>query len=92
MPCTPFDLGNGVTGIACTRGSSRKRCKECGANASKLCDYPLRGKSAGRTCDANLCARCAVNVGPDRDYCGVHARVAAKAEQLPLTERAESEG
>ncbi len=87
MPCTPIDLGNGVTAIVCTRGQRSKRCKECGARASILCDYPLRGKAAGRTCDAALCTRCAVNVGRDRDYCGPHARIAQRApqsEQLDL--------
>jgi hypothetical protein len=87
MTCRTFDLGNGVTGIACTR-ERRKRCKECGATGDRLCDYPLRGKAAGRTCDVRLCSRCAVVVGPDRDYCPPHARLAAKGEQqqLPLTE------
>lgn len=84
MTCRPIDLGNGVTGWACTRGSS-ERCQECGGRASKLCDYPLRGAKAGKTCDAKLCARCAVNVAPDRDYCGPHARLAAK-QQASRTE------
>jgi len=78
MTCRPLNRGNGVTGWACSRG---ERCKECGGRASKLCDYPLRGGKAGKTCDAALCAKCAVNVGPDRDYCLPHARVAAKQVQ-----------
>lgn len=82
MTCRPFDLGNGVTGIACTRGASRRRCKECGRTASKQCDYPLRGKAAGRTCDVYLCASCAVSSGPDRDYCPPHSR--APQQELEL--------
>jgi hypothetical protein len=88
MTCRFIDLGNGVTGIVCTRGERAKRCKACGDRASRQCDFPLRGKATGRTCDANLCERCAVVVGPDRDYCPPHARLAAKGEQqqLPLNE------
>lgn len=81
MPCRTINLGNGATAIVCTRGERRHRCKECGHAASRQCDYPLRGKASGRTCSAYLCARCAVVVGPDRDYCPPHARLAAKGEQ-----------
>lgn len=80
MTCSRIDLGNGVTGWACSRGARTKRCKECGRRASKLCDYPLRGPKADKTCDANLCDRCAVNVGPDRDYCQTHARLSKQQE------------
>lgn len=85
MTCRPFNLGNGVTGWACSRGEPAKRCKECGARASKLCDYPLSGSKAGKTCDVNLCSRCAVSVGPDLDYCPVHSRVRAKQAQQART-------
>ena len=30
---------------------------------SKLCDYPLRGARAGKTCDAKLCSAHATAVG-----------------------------
>jgi|GEM_PF-3887033 len=60
--------------IFCSRGANRRRCKECGARASKLCDYPLSGKHEGKTCDVLLCARCAVSVRRNRDYCPAHAR------------------
>lgn len=82
MTCRRIGLGSGITAIACTRGERPQRCKECGARASRLCDYPLTGRKAGKTCDANLCDRCAVNVGADRDYCGVHGRV-SKQQKLP---------
>jgi hypothetical protein len=88
MPCIPINLGNGVTGIVCTRGERAKRCKACGDRASRQCDFGLTARAAGRTCDVHLCERCAVVVGPERDYCPPHARLAAKGEQqqLPLTE------
>lgn len=72
MICHDMDLGNGVRAIVCTRGS-RKKCA-CGGPASKLCDFPLSGEKAGKTCDTAMCDRCAVNVGPDRDYCQPHFR------------------
>ena len=84
MPCIPIDLGNGATAIVCTRERA-KRCKECGAAASRQCDFPLRGRAAGRTCSAYLCERCAVRTTAGLDYCPPHARIAAKGEQLPLT-------
>lgn len=77
MTCRPLNFGNGVTGWACSRG---ERCKECGGRAIKLCDYPLAGRKVGKTCDAKLCGRCAVNVGPDRDYCPAHSRVSKQQE------------
>jgi len=32
----------------------------------------------GKTCDAKLCSSCATEVGPDRHYCGPHARIGQK--------------
>lgn len=57
--------------------SSRKTCSSCGRPANKLCDYPVqrRGAAPG-TCDRPICSACAVKVGPDKDYCGAHARIA----------------
>lgn len=78
MPCRPLDLGNGVTGFACSRGERTKPCVECGRASNKLCDGELRGKMQGKTCDRPLCARCAIKVGPDKDLCHAHARVAGK--------------
>ena len=82
MPCTPFDLGGGVTGIACTRGRRPDPCSVpgCGRPSSRLCDYPLVPLEVGKdpkTCDAKLCPRCAVKVGPNSDYCPAHARLTA---------------
>jgi hypothetical protein len=43
MPCETIRDANGrVIGIACSRGSRRKRCK-CGRQSTKLCDFPLKG-------------------------------------------------
>lgn len=79
MGCDPFKFkladGTEVTGIACSRGRQSKPCTECGGRSTKLCDFPLRGPKAGKTCDAALCGRCAVKRGADVDYCPPHARL-----------------
>jgi hypothetical protein len=68
--------------VICTRGQRAKSCKGCAGRADLLCDYPLRGKKEGKTCDAPICKRCAVVQGEpadDRQYCPTHARITAKA-------------
>lgn len=77
MGCRTIDLGGGVTVIACDRGRKRAQCTACKEREHDvLCDFPLAGAKAGKTCDVRLCKRCAVHVGDDRDYCPPHARVA----------------
>jgi hypothetical protein len=75
-PCEVIADGKGGVIIACSRGSrARRRCCICGGTATVLCDYPLRGEKAGKTCDLPLCRKHATRVGPNRDYCPVHARI-----------------
>ncbi len=64
MPCEPFPLAGGVA-IICSRGRRRKTCATPGCNrtATKLCDFPLEGKRAGKTCDRDMCDACAVSMG-----------------------------
>jgi hypothetical protein len=86
MTCNHVRLQNGASAIVCSRSTPRRRCSngrrgnvsasQCIRTATKLCDYPLGN---GKTCDKPLCDCCAVNVGPDRDYCPKHAR-AGQAE------------
>jgi hypothetical protein len=80
MPCTPFKLGDGTTGIVCTRGGRRSYCSSPGCTnySEKLCDYPVTHAGVAGTCDAKLCGKHAVHVGHDRDYCGPHAKLAPK--------------
>jgi len=75
MPCKVIAAGDGGVIIACSRGQQRQRCA-CGRPADRLCDYPLRGAKAGQTCSRPICSRCATRVGPNRDYCPAHARMA----------------
>lgn len=73
MPCNPVDLGGGAFAIACTRGRRPIICVHCGRPGNRLCDFPLTGAKAGKTCDRPLCAKCAVRRKPGIDYCQVHA-------------------
>ena len=65
MTCNIVKTARGVA-IVCTRP---RGCTVCGARADKLCDFP---RGDGKTCDAPLCARCAVAKGPERDWCPTH--------------------
>ncbi len=87
MPCEHRDLGNGAHAIICSRASRPKPCSVCGRPGGKLCDFPLKGEKAGKTCDRSLCARCATHVEPDTDYCPAHAKLVnadPTREQLSL--------
>jgi len=68
--CERVDIGNGTYAIVCTRGH-RQRCK-CGRPSTKLCDYPLSGAKAGKTCSRPMCDGCSTRVG-SLDYCRPHA-------------------
>jgi len=69
------DAAGNLTTIVCSRGRRRAYCEEpgCRRDSERLCDYPLRGEKAGKTCDRKLCGGHARRVGPDRDYCPAHA-------------------
>lgn len=58
-----------------------KKCSSCGGfGATQLCDYPVTRKGAPATCDRACCAKGAVNVGPDRDYCPPHHRLSKETQ------------
>ena len=73
MPCDVIKSPEGLTVIACHRGP-RRVCAEpdCTYTATKLCDFPLTGAKAGKTCDRRLCERHAHETGPDRHFCPLH--------------------
>jgi hypothetical protein len=80
MACKTIDLGGGAFAIACTRGKRRALCQVCRRNPhEKLCDQPLTGVKAGKTCDLKLCRGCAVHAGTDLDLCPAHAKAREKA-------------
>jgi len=78
MSCEVIKLRD-FTAVVCSRRSSRAPCRWCGRPHTKLCDFPLSGAKAGRTCNTPMCDRCATPIkrlfgGPDLDYCPPHAR------------------
>jgi succinate dehydrogenase/fumarate reductase-like Fe-S protein len=91
--CTPVKLPGGMTAIVCSRGPRGRNCSACGAFVNGrqvlLCDYPTdKEKRFGtfarprnsKTCDKALCPKCAVHVGPDKDYCPSHKERPAQGE------------
>ncbi len=74
MPCNPIIGPDGKqVGIACSRG---KMCSVAGCErtAHYLCDFPLRGKKAGQTCDAPICIVHRIPFD-ELDYCPPHHRM-----------------
>lgn len=85
MTCEQYQLRDGTTVTICMRGKRPKKaaCVACGKPATRLCDYPLRGKRAGKTCDRPLCDQCTkeqkgvIQLGPTIDtfdLCPAHAQ------------------
>lgn len=78
MTCHFWKGPNGELTIACSRGRRKAAppCAACGRPSTKQCDYPLRGKKTGKTCDRHLCNACAVVVGSESgdsvDFCKAH--------------------
>lgn len=76
MPCERFELelpdGTVSRGFICHRGRRQKAkpCVGCAGPSSLLCDAPIGGGKT--TCDASICAGCAVHDGPDLDFCPAH--------------------
>jgi hypothetical protein len=75
MPCELWNMPGGVAFVKRSRPTPKK-CAICGKReATYQCDFPTPTKEKpAKTCDAFLCARCLVPVGPDRDYCPHHPR------------------
>lgn len=71
MPCEIHtDPKSGTTFIMRLGKGRRAICKFCRRNyATLLCDAPT---GIGKTCDAPICPACAINAGPDTDYCPDH--------------------
>jgi len=84
MPCKRIE-GDGWSGFVCTRGGSQKQRCSCGRVADYLCDFPLRGKKEGQTCDKPLCVKCAKLIKMTAQggihYCPAHQRMAEKEKK-----------
>jgi hypothetical protein len=80
MPCTPFRLPGGISGIVCTRGRPRvPRCSVPGCNAPSgyQCDYRIE---QAKTCDRHLCAVHAHQIGADAHFCPTHLSQSSKPQ------------
>jgi hypothetical protein len=75
MGCETLVDGPGVTVIACSRGAKRKSCsvEGCGKSAPYLCDFPLAGRLAGKTCSRALCESHR-RYREGLDYCPPHTK------------------
>jgi hypothetical protein len=73
MPCQPFTLPDGTSGIVCSRSKVRRQRCACGAPADRLCDWKTPSGQTP-TCDAPLCAACSTQPEPEKDLCPDHAR------------------
>jgi hypothetical protein len=87
MTCDFVQMPGGGTAVICSH-TRRRRCSVCGElRASKLCDGPPAPGSRNKTCDVDLCTRCAVHVdGKDVDFCPRHAPGAQPKEE-PMRHR-----
>ncbi|MDR8105593.1 hypothetical protein KPB04_28055 [Burkholderia cenocepacia] len=84
MPCTPFRLPGGISGIICARGPAReRRCSVEGCNAPSgfQCDFQTK---PGKTCDRHLCAVHAHLVGADTHFCPTHLAESSGKKQGDL--------
>ncbi len=74
-------------GIACSRGTMGGKpvcCMPgCSRAAAHLCDWKLKGRKAGETCSAPICASHALEVGPEKHLCPAHAAAWANHPSNP---------
>ncbi len=84
MPCTPFRLPGGISGIMCARARKRAhRCSVDGCNAPSgfQCDFQTE---PGKTCDRHLCTVHAHQAGPDVHFCPTHLSESSGKKQGDL--------
>jgi hypothetical protein len=92
MQCRPMKIAvaterglETVHAIVCSRTDTRKRCVVCQSSRDlRLCDFPLQGGKAGRTCDRPVCGAHATHEAPDTDYCPSHAGTTPGRPVAPL--------
>lgn len=90
MRCVPIVIDGKVVGSARVQV---KRCRFCSRTSTRECDYPLRGRKAGQTCNAPMCDAHSHQHGVhppgtkyagDRiDYCPPHHEADQAQEKLP---------
>jgi hypothetical protein len=87
MPCVAMKLPNGTVALVNVARGSTKKCRFCGAPATRLCDYitvvDLSSPGRPETCDAPLCARCTIAEGRF-DNCPQHPDLSRRQHELAL--------
>lgn len=85
MTCKPIRLG-GITAIVCSRGRAPRPAPcsvpNCGKPHTRLCDFPLVGRKAGRTCSRKLCESCSHPQPGGLDFCPAHDVLAREKASL----------
>jgi hypothetical protein len=77
-----FDANGKWVGTIC--GTERyRKCSvpECRAHGRFQCDFAVATRQSG-TCDRYMCERHRTRVGPDRDFCPPHQRIALTSPGL----------
>ena len=74
MACRAIKIGDS-TAVVCGRRAQQMRCKYCRRERERLCDYQVTRNGRAATCNAPMCAKCAINVGPNKDYCRPHFNI-----------------
>lgn len=85
MHCDFVKLENGQRIIIC--GARRpkekvRRCHNCGARATLLCDATVQRNGRKATCDLPMCSVCSVPMGENVDYCRSHHALSQRQGQL----------
>lgn len=83
MTCQWIKMPDGGHAILCNARRTRARCSVAGCKelSAKQCDYP---RSPQKTCDRHLCAKHAVPMGDNVDWCPDHPRLPQAQGRLSL--------
>ncbi|HZJ67654.1 MAG TPA: hypothetical protein VFD36_29325 [Kofleriaceae bacterium] len=88
--CVRHVMADGTVALLTVDVPPPKPCAFCGTLCESLCDFPLRGKKAGRTCSKRICDKCKRTVGKDLDLCPIHDKYVRdhglEARLVPLLE------
>ena len=84
MGCERFVSEDGKSiGFACSRrGAIWSPCSVpgCGSQGKYLCDFPLKGKKEGQTCDRRVCSTHAKLIRHNTHYCPIHVKMSEAEE------------
>ena len=84
MPCEWLKMPDGGVVHIRTSGQRKKLCKFCNEKSSsmKSCDFPVGN---GRTCDAEMCSKCARTLGrQETDYGAGMKRINDTIDVCPI--------